>query len=101
MIIIFCRRCTYLNSLLDSWDLLQMVSNIGFVTYVNPSRIHIRHDHKNTLSRIRMLMMPEPDVDFEASIAARVDGAPTDQIREVTNTNITLNNNLVLLNSPS
>ena len=70
------------------------------VICANPSRIYVRHDHKNILSRLRMLMFPERGVDFEVNIAAWADGAPTDQIREVENTNIALNNDLVLLNSP-
>ena len=46
-------------------------------------------------------MMPESGVDFEVNIAAWADGAPTDQIREVNNSNVALNNDLVLFNSPS
>ena len=47
-----------------------------------------------------MLNMPKPGVDFEVNIVAWADGAPTDQIREITNTNVALNNDLVLLHSP-
>ena len=46
-------------------------------------------------------MMPKPGVDFEVNIDAWADEAPTDQIRQVKNTNIALNNDLVLLNSPT
>ena len=47
-----------------------------------------------------MLMWPEAGVDVEVKIVSFADGAPTDQIREMQDTNVALNNDLVLLNSP-